>query len=190
MKKNVTILIGLVVLFAVLYAGNTFMKKGGSELSVTEGEKSSVAMKSVSGQVLRGDNVFDYTFDIPETATTSLSMDGALIKVTDVLVTDAEASTSEPIVVSTPVATLYVSYEGVRGYSAMDYISNMIAPHVSVINPTSTSTIGSYDWQAAESEGSEWRIASVDSGKWLIIVENRKSAHDVVEKVLESISVK
>jgi hypothetical protein len=127
MKKNVTILIGLVVLFAVLYAGNTFMRKGGSELNVTEGEKSSVAMKSVSGQVLRGDNVFDYAFDIPETATTSLSMDGALIKVTDVLVTDAEASTSEPIVVSTPVATCRINNRHVRS----NHITNIIHSRIS-----------------------------------------------------------
>lgn len=192
MKKNVIILIGLVVLFAVLYVGNTFM--GGSDTaSKVEGENSSLAMKAVAGKVLRvnnGENILEYTFDVPETATTSFDMEGALIKVTDVLRTEGDASSSDPIVISTPVATFYISYEGARGYSPLDYISNMIAPHVSVIDPTGTSTIGSYDWQVAESEGSEWHIASVDGGKWLVIVENKKSTHDVVEKILESVSVK
>jgi hypothetical protein len=193
MKKNVIILVGVVVLVAVLFAGNSFMKKGKSEVSIVEGGKAIVLMKSFEGQVVRafeGDNVLDYTFDIPETATTSIDMEGALIKVTDVITSGNTESTTTPVVISTPVATFYMSYEGARGYTALDYINNVIAPHVAVIDVTSTSTIGAYDWQAAESEGSEWHIASVASSSWLIIVENKKTAHDTVERMLESVSVK
>jgi hypothetical protein len=194
MKKNVTILIGLVVVISVLYAGSSFMKKGKSAVGMVEGEKTSLTMKPFNGQVVRvfeGDNVLEYGFDIPETATTSIDMDGALIKVTDVTVTgDVESTTTAPTVTTTPVVTFYMSYEGGRGYSPLDYINDIIAPHVSVMNPTSVTTIGSYDWQGAESEGSEWHIASVAGGKWLIVVENKKSTHDTVEKILESISVK
>jgi hypothetical protein len=178
MKKNVTILIGLVVIVAVLYVGNSFMSKGGSASGKNEDDKTSVAMKSFVGQVVRvyeGDNVLEYGFDIPETATTTIDMDGALIRVID---QDA------------PLATMYMSYEGARGYSPVDYINNVIAPHVAVIDLTSTSTIGANVWQGAESSASEWHVASVLDGKWLIIVENKKSVKDTADQMLESVNAK
>lgn len=178
MKKNVTILIGLVVVIAVLFAGNSFMKKSGKEKVSNKDTATSVAMKSFESKVLRGnagENVLDYTVSIPETATTSLSMDGALLKVTD-----ADNS----------LVYVYMSYEGARGYSALDYINNRIVPNVAVLEITSTSTIGGYEWQAAESEGSEWHVASVAGGKWLVVVENKKAVHDTANKVLESIVAK
>lgn len=188
MKKNVIILISLVVLVAVLYGGSSLIKKSGVNNPSIKNVESSLSMKSVVGQVVRvfeGENTLEYGFDIPETATTSLDMDGALIKVTDILVSQEDGTE-----IPTPLTTLYISYEGARGYTPSDYISNIIAPHVSVINEVGTTTIGLYDWQVVESEASEWRIASVDSGKWLIVVENKKSVHDTVEKILESVSVK
>lgn len=178
MKTYVPILIGIVVLGAALYGGNTFMKKGGSDLLNNKDTQSEISMKSVVGQVVRvyeGDHVLEYAFDIPETATTSIDMEGALIRVLDN---------------NAPTATFYMSYEGARGYSALDYLSNKIAPHVSVINPTNIVSLGGYDWQMAESEGSEWYIASVASSSWLIVVENKKTNHDMATKIIESISVK
>lgn len=178
MKKNVTILIGLVVLVAVLYAGNSFMREGKGAFGSVKSEDTLLPMKAVVGQVLRvyqGENVLEYGFDIPETATTSIEMDSALVRVIDN---------------DTLLTSIYMSYEGARGYSALDYINTIIAPNVSVIDPTSTSTIGMYEWQAAESAGSEWHIASVNGGKWLIVVENKKSVKDKVEQILESVNVK
>lgn len=178
MKKNVTILIGVVVLVAVIYGGSVIIKKSGRHLSQVKDLQSSIAMKSFAGQVTRvyeGDNILDYAFSIPETSTTSIDMDGALIKVID---GDA------------PLSTIYMSYEGGRGYSPLDYLSYVVAPHVSVINAVGTSTIGNYDWYVAESEGSEWHIASVASSSWLVVVENKKSAHDTVRKLIEAFSVK
>lgn len=178
MKKNVTILIGVVVLVVVLFAGNSFMKKGGDKEGDNNGIKNTVTMKSFVGQVVRvyeGDNVLEYGFDIPETATTSIDMDGALIRVLDQ---------------ENPLATVYMSYEGARGYSSVDYINNVIASHVAVIDLTSTSTIGVNEWQVAESPASEWRVAQVDGGKWLIIVENKKAVHDTVDQMLASVSTK
>lgn len=178
MKKNVTILIGLVVLVAVLYAGNSFMREGKGSFGSVTNEENMIPMRAVVGQVVRvyeGDNVLEYGFDIPETATTSIDMDGALIRVVDQ---------------GALLASVYMSYEGARGYTALDYINTIIAPHVSVIDPTGTSTIGMHEWQIAESAGSEWHIAAVNGGKWLIIVENKKSVKDVVEQILESINVK
>jgi hypothetical protein len=178
MKKNVTILVGLVVLITVLYGVSSLMKDGGAESAKVTDVEGPVAVKAFVGKVIRvfeGENVLDYGFDIPETATTSIDMDGALIKV-------ADEETSAPI------ASVYMSYEGGRGYSPSEYIAKVTSPHVPVINEVGTSTIGLYDWTVAESEGSEWHVAQV--GTWLIIVENKKTEHDTVEKILESVSAK
>ncbi len=176
MKKNISILIGIVVLFAVLYGGQSLMKdRKQAEVSDVA---SSTATQVVLGSVMRvfeGEHVLEYTFGIPETATTTIGMDGALVRVVDT---------------GNPLVTLYFSYEGGRGYSPIDYIDNVIAPHVAIINPTSTSTIGGYEWQGAESEGSEWYIAPVLNGEWLIVVENKKSVHDIAVDTLNSIEVK
>ena len=145
MKKYVNILVGIVVLLAVLYGGRLLLTEH-PKVDVKEVE-SSIGMLTFSGEVTRifeGENKLMYSLSLPETATTSITMDGALLKIMDGV---------------SPFASAYFSYEGARGYTPMDYINNTIAPHVSVINPTGTSTIGSYDWQVAESEGSEWHIA-------------------------------
>ena len=173
MKKYVNILIGIVVLLGVLYGGQLLISER-EEADITD-IKAEVGVKSFSGEVVRvfeGENKLSYSFDIPETASTSIDMDGALIRITNE---------------TNPLASVYLSYEGARGYTPMDYINNTIAPHVAVINPTSTSTIGGYDWQGAESEGSEWHVASVLNGSWLIVVENRKSVHDATESILTSV---
>lgn len=176
MKKNITILIGVAVLLVVLYGAERLINKSDND-NVSD-VTSEVAMQSVTGQVLRvfeGDHIIDYGMDIPETATTSVSMEGALLRVTE------EAS---------PLVTIYFSYEGGRGYTPLDYINNKIAPQVSVIDPVGTTTIGGLDWQVAESDGSEWRIAQVMNGEWLIVTENRKDAHDVADSILNSINLK
>lgn len=176
MKKYITILIGLVVLFAVLYGGR-FLMKDRNQAEVTD-VISSVPMKAVSGQVMRvfeGEHVIDYSFKAPESSTTTVEMDGALVRIADAM---------------SPLVTIYFSYEGGRGYTPLDYIDNVIAPHVAIIEPTSTSTIGSYDWQGAESEGSEWHVAQVLDGQWLVVVENKKVMHDIVNEMLSSFEVK
>lgn len=175
MKTYITILIGIVVLGAVVYGGYTFIKKDAkkSEIQTSEG----VLMKSFKGEVSRffeGENKIIYSFDIPKDATTTIGMDGALIKIVDGV---------------NPYASIYISYEGGRGYTSLDYIYNIISPHVSVINPTGVSLIGQYEWQKAESEGSEWHIASLLNGEWLIVVENKKTAHDSVQGMLTSMKV-
>lgn len=176
MKKYIPILIGVAVLFAVVFGGKILMNNS-TETEIEE-VTSEVTTKSFVGQVVRvfeGEHVLGYSLDIPETASTSIDMDGARIRIVDG---------------ATPVAAMYFSYEGARGYSPIDYINKKIAPSVSVINLTSTSTIGEHEWQAAESEGSEWHVTSVANGQWLIVVENKKTTKDVVEKILTSISVK
>lgn len=173
MKKNVIILIGIVVLVAVLYGGRNIMR-GGHDVDSSD-TTSMVKMDSFTGQVVRsfeGENKLDYSVDLPETASATEEMEGALIHVTH---EDA------------PYLSMYMSFEGARGYTALEYIDNVITPKVPVIELTSTSTIGGYEWQGAESSASEWHVASVAGGKWLVVVENKKSVHDLVVKTLESL---
>ncbi len=176
MKTYISILIGIVVITGVTFGGYKFIKSKRAERPAPI--ESAILMKEVSGQVARefeGENLVDYSFQIPETATTTFDMDKALIKITDN---------------NNPYATIYISYEGGRGYTPVDYIGQVIAPHVSVINMTDVMKIGEYDWQMAETEGSEWHVASAGNGQWLIIVENKKAVHDLVAKTLESFKAK
>ncbi len=173
MKKNIAIILGVIIVVVILFGGYKVIKRYSVQPEKQVEAQSGTSMKSFSGSVTRvyeGDNTLSYSFDIPETATTTLDMDNALVKIVDNEI---------------PYATVYMSYEGGRGFTPLDYINEVIAPHVSVINPTVISTIGAYDWQVAESEGSEWHVASI--GSWLVVVENKKTKHDLVEKTLESV---
>jgi hypothetical protein len=175
MKTYISILIVIVGLAVVVAGGYMYTKKYSNHPPLVL--KKDVDMKTYSGEVVRvfeGDNVISYSFDIPEAATTTVGMDGALIKITN----DA-----------TPYAAMYISYEGGRGYTPSNYLNKIIAPHVSVINPTGQVTIGSQEWYKAESPSSEWYIAQVKEGNWLIVVENKKVNHDLVEKTLASVEV-
>jgi hypothetical protein len=175
MKRNVSIVVGALVVIAALYGIQKLSDRNGqhdADLTVQE-----VGMKQVMGEVVRvfeGENKIEYSFSVPESATTTLGMEGALVKVTND---------------GAPVATVYFSYEGGRGYSSTDYINNIIAPNVAVINPNGTSTVGSTDWETASSEGSEWSVAAVRDGEWLVVVENRKTNHDLAQKLLASLKV-
>ena len=181
MKTYITILIGIAVLFIVVYGGYSFINK---EKEVKKDEKIKTSevnviskMMLLTGTVTRffeGENKIVYNFNIPKNATTSFEMDGALVRITDSNV---------------PYANIYFSYEGARGFTPNEYINEIIAPSVPVITPTAESLIGSYQWQNAESSGSEWHIASVLNGQWLIVVENKKTLHDIMQETLTSMRV-
>lgn len=135
-------------------------------------------MTSFTGQVTRifeGENKAVYSFDIPKNATTAISMDGALVRVTE----DGAL-----------YAAAYLSYEGGRGYMPEEYINRIIAPQVRALTPMATSTIGSYSWMLAESANTEWHVAQVGDGQWLMVVENSKINHDRAVETLKSLEVK
>lgn len=133
---------------------------------------------SFTGKVIRnfeGENVLEYSFDLPEGATTTVERDGSLIKVIN----------QDSLVVA-----MYMSYEGGRGYSPADYIKNVIANSVPAITMTGTTTIGLYDWEVAESERSIWHVAKGGDGSWLMVVENKKADNEVAHTIIESITTK
>lgn len=171
MKRYIAVLVGIVVLSGVVFGGYKFIKSRTETLPVQA--ETVVRMRTFTGGVMRefeGQNVLNYSFEIPESATTTIEMEGALIKILD----------------ANPYVTMYISYEGLRGYGPVDYMDAVISPHVSVINLGDIEKLGAYEWQTAETEASEWRIAPVDNGKWLVIVENKKLRHEEANKTLES----
>lgn len=167
------VLLGVFVLAAVV--GGAYWYMGGKPVVQEPAVKKSVTT-TIEGQVVRmfeGENKIVYSFEVPEMATSTLGMDGALIRIVDG---------------ESPFATMYFSYEGGRGYVAEDYINNVIAPRVPALAITGTTTIGSHDWTVAESAASEWYVAQVGDGQWLLIVENKKPLHDKIMEMLASLS--
>jgi hypothetical protein len=175
MKTYISVLLVIAGLIVIVLGGYYFMKH---KAPVKETPVNTVVhMKTVSGEVTRtfeGEHKLQYSFDIPETATTTISMEGALIRITDG---------------ANLLATVYLSYEGGRGYTALDYIDQTIAPKVAVVTPTGTTTVGVYDWQTAATTGSEWHLASLGNGEWLAVVESRKTSHNMVVRILESFEI-
>lgn len=175
MKRYVPIIIGIVALCAVLYAGSVIMKN--RELA-NEEENTQVSLTSFSGQVVRmfeGENVLEYSFDYPQGATTTVEKDGSLIKV---------------IENGALITAMYVSYEGGRGYSPEDYIKNVIVPSVPSATMKATTTIGGYEWNVAESERSTWHVAKGGDGSWLLVVENRKVDAEKANAIIDSLTTK
>jgi len=172
MKTYIAIVIGIVILFAVVFIG--YKVTGGTVASNSmQTSESQLRTTSVSGEVKRtfeGDHVLKYSFDIPEDASTSIDMDGALVNV---------------IGSSGTQASVYFSYEGARGYTPEDYISNVVALHVPVINLTGTTTIGGYEWVTAETAGSEWYLSPANN-EWLIVIEAKKSSQEATNALLSS----
>ena len=171
MKKNLLIGFGIIALLVVVFYGYKGFYKKSNNVTVKEVAQN---MTPLTGKVVanfEGDNTLNYSFDIPETATGTVSEKGDLIKVTDGTSTRA---------------TVYFSYEGGRGLNPVDYITSIVAPHVSVIDVTTTKTIGNYEWQLAETGGSDWYVASINNGEWIAAIEAKKTFADEAEKLVTS----
>jgi hypothetical protein len=176
MKRYVPIIIGVVALCAVLYLGSSKMTND-AEIANDEATSSEVTGKSFQGsftKIFEGENTLQYGFNLPEMATATVSMDGALVKVTES---------------DMPVLAMYVSFEGGRGYTPADYIAKNIMTKVSGVTLLENKTIGKHDWAVAQSANSEWHVASVEGGKWLLVVENKKADSEKAMSILESAAV-
>lgn len=168
----------LAVAGVIVVAGSAYYFIGGRYEKPVQEVTTRINAQLVTGQVDReyeGENKAVYSFYIPEAATTTLGMDGALVR----------AFEGKDL-----YAAFYFSYEGGRGYVAEEYINRVIAPQVAVLTAGATSTIGAYTWTSAESANTEWHVAQVGDGQWLLVVENPKSNHDRVLDTLEELEVK
>ncbi len=171
-KTYKVILSAVAVLIIVVAGGYLYMRK---HAPVAKEAITKSHMKSYEGQVTRifeGENKVVYSFDIPEAATATLSMDGALVKV----MTGASL-----------YSAVYFSYEGGRGYSAEDYIKSIVAPHVNALTVVGTTTIGTRTWTVAQSANTEWHVAQVGDGQWLMVVESPKAQHEDILGTLEGL---
>lgn len=178
MKKYVPIIIGIVALCAVLYVGDREMKKNSADLAVDEQKSADMITTSFQGKVTKmfeGENTLLYGFDLPETATTTVEKEGALVKVTE----DGAS-----------VLAMYVSFEGGRGYLPDDYINKVIAPAVKLTGEKTTVTIGKNDFEVVRSATSEWHVAKVENGAWLLVIESKKTDNEKVASILESLVTK
>ncbi len=176
MKKYVPYIVGIVVLFVLVYLGQGVMK---NREAVKEEEVTVTTPTTlVEGTVTRffeGEQVLGYALDIPEMATTSVERDGSLIKVTEG---------------DSLLSAIYFSYEGGRGYTPADYINNVIAPNVSSATVVGTTTIGSYEWTVVEGVTSVWHVAAVKGGEWLAVAESKKGEDTPGLDILESLTAK
>ena len=175
MKTYKAILLAVLGLIIVVTGAYVYMKghKPVAKEIVSKGN-----FRTLEGQVTRmyeGENKLVYAFDVPTTATSTTSMEDALVKVTNN---------------GSPYVALYMTYEGGRGYSSLDYINNLIVPHVSSLTIIGTTTIGSTIWTIAQSAQSEWHVGQVGDGQWLMIVETKRSEHDQTVELLQSLSTK
>lgn len=165
----------VVVGLGVVVAGSYIYMK---DKSVDKESVVKSTTQTLEGQVTRifeGENKLVYSLDIPETATSTLGMDSALVKVTDN---------------GMALVSIYMSYEGGRGYASTDYINNVIAPKVSALTTVGTTTIGGTMWTIAQTANTEWHVGQVGDGQWLMVVEGKKSSHDAIVEILESLDTK
>jgi hypothetical protein len=166
----------LAVLGLVLVVSGAFFYMKGKPVAKETIVRSN--MVTLEGQVTRiyeGENKLVYSMDIPETATSAVSMDDGLVKITDN---------------GALYAAVYMSYEGGRGYSSLDYINNVIVPHVATLTLTGTTTIGETIWTTAASPNSEWHVGQVGDKQWLMVVESKKTLHTGIVEMLESLMTK
>lgn len=172
--KRYQALLAVVAVLGLVVAGSYFYMQSGRLVKKESVKKAPTNL--LQGQVVRpfeGENKIVYKMEIPESATSTLGMDGALVKIVDKGV---------------PYISMYFSYEGGRGYIATDYINTVIAPHVPGVRIVGTSTAGLYTWTVAESQASEWHVAQVGDGQWLLVVENKKTLHNEVREALDTLT--
>ncbi len=84
------------------------------------------------------------------------------------------------------IATIYFSYEGGRGYSAADYVSQVIKKSVPSISAALEMMHGDSPWTKTSSVGTDWHIMS--SGEYLTVIESSKQNTPKIESILETLS--
>jgi hypothetical protein len=192
-KKYTYWAVGVVVAILVIVGIVKMVQNNNTTALQDENMVDMTGMQTYSGTITRnfqGEHMLNYSFAIPETATATVSMNNALVRVTDN---------------KNAYASVYFSYEGSRKYSAEDYINKVIKPRVPKVTivtddaldtTTSSSTVtgssttevvsANDNWTVAQSTGSEWHVTATADGQWLVVIESPKTLHDQVEKTVGS----
>lgn len=178
MNKNTIITVVIAVLVVLLGVG-LYMRNSTAKKAAITLENNTVSTQKVSGEVnaiFEGDNRLAYSFSIPSDATsTKKNSTGSLIHVTD-------ASSSL-------VTAFYFSYEGGRGYTAQDYITEVIAKKIAVLTANGTTTLGNLSGLEVSSNTTVWKIAPTQNGQFLVVVEYPKEKKVVAEEILKTVEV-
>ncbi len=119
-------------------------------------------------------SILSYSFIFPEKTTTTVEEGGAY---------------SKTAIEGKSFTKIFFSDERERGQTSKDYLTKIIAPKVIGFALVDAVKIDGLEWQKAESASMEWHVASILSGKWLVMVESYKKDHDAVEKVLSSMQI-
>lgn len=173
-------LLGLAIGYAVA-KGVLYLVNRPSIEKVKVVDTAKVGTKDFTGSVnsiFEGDNKADINFKVNSNLTVTQGV-GAKSKY--FYITDAAGAN---------VATAYMSYEGGRGYSAADYIAEVIAKYVPSVSTPATATYGSSSWLYTASASSEWHVAPAKDGNWLIVLENKKANHDALTSIYETLNIK
>lgn len=90
----------------------------------------------------------------------------------------------------TSVATVYMSYEGGRGYDAAEYVKEVLLKAVPSAKSEAVMASSSSTWLKVSSTNSVWHVKSSENKQWITLVENTKVNSDIVKSVLDTIVVK
>jgi hypothetical protein len=175
MKTYKAILLTVLGLVVVVGGSYFYMRNHKAPVKETVSKNNMVTLEGQVTRMYEGENKLVYSFDVPASATSTMSMDNALVKVTN----DGAL-----------YMAVYMSYEGGRGYSVMDYVNANIGKRVKGLVVTGTTTINGIMWTVAQTPQTEWHVAQVGDGQWLMIVENNRSLHDKIVSHLETLKTK
>ena len=180
MQSKNSVITWVVILAVILVAVGAFFlshkKTSQSDIAVNDTNTDVSQMVEVSGatsQMFEGQNILSYSFYVPSGMTSSKGDDSQTV-----VIKGADGSQK---------ALVYFSYEGARGWTPEEYFNTIIAPKVPVEKATSTVHTGSYDWYHVETGTTEWNIAKIKGGEWLMMVESKKADSEAVTNIFKTL---
>ena len=175
MKKYWKQIVGAIILLLMVLVINKSIdnnKKHSTQKMDDSAQEVKGTIHGTVTAVYEGEHTLDYRLVLADNATTSLEKDNRLLKI-------VSASTTKPLY-------YYFSYEGGRGYTANDYITNVLAKSVQIVKTESMTHVNN-DWTVARSANSSWHIANF--GEWLVVVENSNADKDIATASISSFKI-
>lgn len=87
------------------------------------------------------------------------------------------------------LATIYASYEGGRGYSAAEYLAEVIAKVIPTVSAPANTVYGDASWMTAGTVATEWHLAPEKNGEWVLVVESKKADNTKVGEILKTLTI-
>jgi hypothetical protein len=163
--------IGYAVARGVIYAHDKYVNYKAK--SAIETNTATDTVKTFEGEV-------SSNFEGPNTVKYAFVYDGAYT-----------ATSTKPKYVfikegTTTIATIYMSYEGGRGYTGKDYVNQVIKKVVAGISAPVDTTDDYGTWTKASSASTDWNILS--AGEYLAVIESSKLNTSKIVSILETLS--